>query len=121
MVDNRPQADRILVARLSGAAGRLSRWGALDDAQADAGAAELREIAGDRGDLLAEVAGLAVGTAETKGAEYVAQAKAIARLCRAAGGDLEAISEWIAEGRRRAGASRRPPADGGVRGGGAPS
>jgi hypothetical protein len=39
MVDNRPQADRILIARLSGAAGRLSRFGALDDAQADAGKA----------------------------------------------------------------------------------
>jgi hypothetical protein len=102
MVDNRPQADRILVARLSGAAGRLSRWGALDDAQADAAAAELREMAGGRADLLAEVAGIRLGTAESKGPEYVAQAEAIARLCRAAGADLEAISEWIEEGRRRA-------------------
>jgi hypothetical protein len=40
MIKNRPQADRILVARLSGTAGRLSRWGALGDAQADTGAAE---------------------------------------------------------------------------------
>jgi hypothetical protein len=119
MVDNRPQADRILVARLSGTAGRLSRFGALADAQADAGAAELRELAGDRGDLLAEVAGLALGTAESKGPEYVAQGEAIARLCRAAGADLEAIGEWTEEGRRRAGAARRPLADGGARGGGA--
>jgi hypothetical protein len=102
MVDNRPQADRILVVRLSGAAGRLSRWGALDDAQADAAAAELREMAGGRADLLAEVAGIRLGTAESKSPEYVAQAEAIARLCRAAGADLEAISEWIEEGRRRA-------------------
>lgn len=115
MADNRPQADRILVARLSGAAGRLSRFGALDDAQADAGAAELREIAGGRGDLLAEVAGIRLGTAETKGREYEVQAAAIARLCRAAGADLEAIGEWTEEGRRRSGAWRRSPPGGGVR------
>ena len=108
MVDNRPQADRILVARLSGAAGRLSRWGALDDAQADAGAAELRELAGGRGELLAEVAGIRLGTAESKGPEYVAQAEAIARLCRAAGADQQAVSEWAEEGRRWAAAARRP-------------
>jgi hypothetical protein len=120
MIDNRPQADRILVARLSGAAGRLFRWGALDDAQADAGAAELRELAGGRGDLLAEVAGLSLGTSERNGPEYVTQAEAIALLCRAAGADPEAISEWTEEGRRRAAAARRPPADGEVRGAGAP-
>jgi hypothetical protein len=119
MIDNRSQADQILVARLSGAAGRLSRWGALDDAQADAGAAELRELAGDRGDLLAEVAGLVLGTAESKGPEYVAQAEAIARLCRAAGADLEAIGEWTEVGRRRREEARRPPFSGGVRGGAA--
>ena len=119
MVDNRPQADRILVVRLSGAAGRLSRWGALDDAQADAAAAELREMAGGRADLLAEVAGIRLGTAESKSPEYVAQAEAIARLCRAAGAEAQAISEWAEEGRRRAAAARRPPAGGGVRGGGA--
>jgi hypothetical protein len=114
MVDKRSQADRILVARLSGAAGRLSRWGALDDTQADAGAAELREMAGGRGDLLAEVAGLAVGTAASKGREYEAQAEAIAQLCRAAGADLEAIGGWTEEGRRRIEA-RRPPLSGGLR------
>ena len=65
MLESRPQADRILAARLSGVAGRLSRWGALDDEQADAGAAELRELAGGRGDLLAEVAGLWLGTTIT--------------------------------------------------------
>ena len=104
MVDNRPQADRIIAARLSGAVGRLSRWGVLDDEQADAGAAELREIAGGRGDLLAEVAGVRLGTAEIKGREYEVQAEAIARLCRAAGADTEAIPQWIEEGRRRAAA-----------------
>ena len=112
MIESRPQADRILVARLSGTAGRLSRWGALDDAQADAGAAELRELAGGRGDLLAEVAGVLLGTAETRGVEYVAQAEAVARLCRLAGADLEAIPGWIEEGRRRREEARPPPFSG---------
>ena len=119
MVDNRPQADQILVARLSGAAGRLSRFGALDDEQTVAGAAELREMAGGRGDLLAEVAGISLGTSEAKGPEYAARAEAIARLCRAAGADVEALGEWIEEGRRRAEAARRRSAGGGMRGGGA--
>jgi hypothetical protein len=118
MVDNSSQADRILVARLDGAAGRLSRWGALDDAQAAAGAAELRELAGGRGDLLAEVAGVRLGTAESKGSEYAVQAEAVARLCRLAGADPEAIPGWIEEGRRRRAAARQPPFSGGVHGGG---
>lgn len=108
MVDNRPQADRILVARISGTAGRLCRWGALDVAQRAAAAAELRELAGDRGDLLAEVAGLALGTAESKGPEYAAKAEAVAGLCRAAGADLEAIPGWIEEGRQRRANAGRP-------------
>jgi hypothetical protein len=37
-----------------------------------AGVAELHQVAGDRCDLLAEVAGLAFGTAEGKGQEYQA-------------------------------------------------
>jgi hypothetical protein len=115
MVDNRSQADRILVARLSGAAGRLSRFGAVADAQADTAAAELREIAGGRADLLAEVAGIRLGWAETKGREYEVQAEAIARLCRAAGADLEALAGWIAEGRRRTTEAARPPLSGGLR------
>jgi hypothetical protein len=115
MVENRPPADRILVARLSGVAERHSRWGALDDAQADAGAAELRALAGDRSDLLAEVAGLSLGTAENRGPEYEAKGEAIARLCREAGADPEAIGGWTEEGRRRVATARRPR-DGGVRG-----
>jgi hypothetical protein len=59
-----PDADRLLVARLSGIAQRRARWGVMDEAQKAAGAAELREIAGNRPDLLAEVAGISLGTAE---------------------------------------------------------
>jgi hypothetical protein len=58
-----PAADRLLVARLSGIARRHARWDAMDEAQKAEGAAALREVAGDRPDLLAEVAGVSLGTA----------------------------------------------------------
>ena len=35
----------------------------------------MKEVAGDRGDLLAEVAGLMLGTAESKGPEYQARGR----------------------------------------------
>jgi hypothetical protein len=79
------------------------------DAQKATGAAELREIAGDRPDLLAEVAGLAVGTAEGKGPEYAARAQAIAELCRLVGAYEQEILAWVEEGKRRVGARRMPP------------
>jgi hypothetical protein len=62
-----PDADRLLVARLSGIARRDARWGAMNKAQGAAGVEELREVAGGRRDLLAEVAGIMLGTAEGKG------------------------------------------------------
>ncbi|HJY61951.1 MAG TPA: hypothetical protein VJ418_36680 [Streptosporangiaceae bacterium] len=40
--------DRLIVARLTGAAQRHARWGALDEDEKAAGAAELRKVAGDR-------------------------------------------------------------------------
>lgn len=49
--------------------------------------AALLELAGDRADLLAEVAG----------------------LCRKVGADLEAIPAWIEEARRRRANAGRPP------------
>ncbi|HSI92865.1 MAG TPA: hypothetical protein VK925_05160, partial [Jiangellaceae bacterium] len=53
----RPDPDRILVARLSGTAIRLARAeGSIADALT-----ELRQLAGDRGDLLAEAAGVMGG------------------------------------------------------------
>ena len=69
-----PDRDRLLSARLTGIAQRYARWGDLTGAAKAATAAELREVAGNRGDLLAETAGLAIGTAEGKGEEYRVQA-----------------------------------------------
>jgi hypothetical protein len=104
-----PNADRLLVARLSSIAQRHARWGAIDETQKAAGAAELREIADGRADLLAEVAEIMLGSAEGKGDEYRARAQAIAELCRAAGADESPIPQWTEEGRRRAELRRHPP------------
>jgi hypothetical protein len=104
-----PDSDRLLVARLSGIAQRHALWGAATEDEMTAGAAELRDLAGDRPDLLAEVAGLALGTSERKGAEYRAQGQAIADLCIAVGADGSLILQWAEEGRRRAEAASLPP------------
>ena len=111
MARDRQVSDRdgLLAARLAGIARRHARWGQLNQAQKTAGAAELREVAGGRCDLLAEEAGITLGTSRGKGPEYRAQAEAITELCRLAGADESLIPEWIEEGRRRAEAARLPP------------
>ena len=100
---------RLLSAHLSGVAFRHARWAGLTEAEKASGAAELREVAGDRGDLLAEVAGLALGSATSRGPEYEARGQAVAELCRMAGADEALIAQWIREGRRRAEAAKLPP------------
>jgi hypothetical protein len=100
---------RLLSAHLLGIALRRARWGGLTEAENASGAAELREVAGDRGDLLAEVAGLAVGWAHNRGPEHEARGQAVAELCRMAGADEALIPQWIREGRRRAEAAQLPP------------
>ena len=70
-----PAADRMLAVRLDAVATRHARWGAITEDQIAAAADELREIAGGRCDLLAEVAGLALGTTERKGPEYQAHSQ----------------------------------------------
>jgi hypothetical protein len=62
MIDKRPQADRILIARLTGIARRHARLGELDGEAA--AVAELRELAAGRADLLAEVVGIEAGATE---------------------------------------------------------
>lgn len=79
--------------------------------------AALRELAGGRADLLAEVAGILEGTSEGELDEPLA--RQAAALCRKAGADLEAVPAWIEEGRRRAAAARQAPFSGGLHGGGA--
>jgi hypothetical protein len=117
MADARPQADRILVAQLTGEARHHARWRELSSEEEAAAVAELRELAGGRADLLAEVAGVLEGTSETDMDGSLA--RCAARLCRLAGADPEAIPAWVEEGRRRRAAVNQPPPSGGVHPGGA--
>ena len=110
MADKRLEADRILVARLSGTAKRHARWRDLSAEEEAAGVAELRELAVGRADLLAEVAGILEGASEGELDEPLK--RQAAQLCRDAGADPEAIPGWTAEGRRRKGNTGRPPFSG---------
>ena len=114
MVEKRPEADRLLIAEIWGEARRRARWRDLSSDEETAAVAELRELAGGRADLLAEVAGILEGTSEGELDEpLVRQAAA---LCRKAGADPEPIPGWIEEGRRRRDNASRPPFTGGARG-----
>lgn len=114
MIDRRPQADRILGARLMGSAKRLGRR-ELPAAEYAAAVAELLELAAGRADLLAETAGLLEGFGE--GEPTGPMNRLAVQLCRDAGADPEAIAGWAEEGRRRRAAANMPPFSGGVRGG----
>ena len=86
MIDPRPQADRILVAQLTGEAGHYARWRELTGGEEAAAVAALRELAGGRADLLAGVAGILEGAAEGDLDEPLALQAA--GLCRKAGAQL---------------------------------
>jgi hypothetical protein len=62
MIDKRPQADRLLVAEIYGAARHRARWRELSSEEEAAAVAELRDLAGGGADLLAEVARIFEGT-----------------------------------------------------------
>ena len=105
-------ADRILVAQLTGEARHRARWRPLTGDEEAAALAELRALAGGRADLLAQVAGIFEGTSEGEPDEPLA--RSAARLCRMAGADADAIPGWIEEGRRRSANARHPPFSGGL-------
>ncbi len=107
-----PEADRILVAQLTGEARHHAKWRPLTEEEEAVALAELRALAVGRADLLAEVAGIFEGTSEGELDEPLA--RSAARLCREAGADPEAIPAWVEEGRRRAANARRPPFTGGL-------
>jgi hypothetical protein len=104
----RPAAelDRLTVARLAAVARRDAPGRRPTEAETEALARELREIAGDRADLLAEVAGLLLGYYRRTAEEP--RARAAAHYCVAAGADPSLIPRWIEMGRRRAAAARQP-------------
>jgi hypothetical protein len=102
-----PDRDRLLIARIAGIARRHAPWREPTEPEIAAASAELREVAGDRADLLAEEAGILLGFHE--GGLDEPRAKAAAQLLIAAGADESLIPGWIEEGRRRAEAARLPP------------
>ena len=106
----RPGADRMIVAELTGEARHHARWRELTQDEEAAAVAELREIAGVRADLLAEVAGTFEGTSEGRLDEPLA--RQAAQLCRLAGADEDLIPQWTEEGRRRAANARMMPHSG---------
>src|ERR1017187_3647955 len=105
--DDPHERDQLTVTQLTSAA----RWHAPrrepTPEELSAAVAELREIAGPRGDLLAEAAGLLTGFC--RGAPEEARARTAAQYCRAAGADPGLIPRWIEEGERRASGARQEP------------
>jgi len=99
------ELDELTVARLAGAARRHAPGRAPTDAETAAAVEELAEIAGGRGDLLAEAAGLLMGYYRHTAEE--ARAGAAAYYCVAGGADLDLIPRWIEVGRHRAAAASR--------------
>ena len=103
--DRAPDRDQLTVARLTGAAQRHAPWREPTQQETAAAVEELREIAGLREDLLAEVAGLLIGF--YRGTAEEVRAWAAARYCRAAGAEPDLIPGWIAEGERRGAYARQ--------------
>jgi len=109
---NQPSArelDQLTVARLAGAAWRHAAGWEPAGAETVTAVVELREMAGGRGDLLAEVAGLLIGYYRRTAEE--SRARAAAYYCIVAGAALEPMPRWIEAGCSRAAAARLiPPA-----------
>jgi acyl-CoA reductase-like NAD-dependent aldehyde dehydrogenase len=103
---DQPESDQLTVARLAGAAQRHAPWREATPEETAAAVAELREIADDRSDLLAEAAGLLAGF--YAGTAEDGKARTAARYCRLAGADPDLIPRWTAEGERRAAFARGP-------------
>jgi|SRR5262245_27806007 len=96
----RPDPDGITTARLAGTSSRHATRQPLD---VDAAVRELQEIADGRGDLLAEQAGLTLGAPSRDERDGIWPQRALAAaLLISAGADLTQLTEWIAEGQRRA-------------------
>jgi hypothetical protein len=99
------QRGEVAAARLAAASRRLAQGREPTEAETAAAVAELRALAGDRGDLLAEVAGLITGFYAGTAEEL--KARTAARYCLAAGAGPDLVASWIAEGKRRAASARK--------------
>jgi hypothetical protein len=99
-----------LLAKISGTASRLAcvrEWSPEVEAEA---VSELRQLAVGRADLLAEEAGLRLGTGEGRMDQEWCRRRA--SLCIAAGADKSQIEPWIKVGRERARAASVRPCSG---------
>ncbi len=92
---------------------RHASWREPTEDETAAAMTELREVAGDRPDLLAEVAGIPLEFHE--GGLDEPRASAAGQLLIAAGADEPLIPQLTEEGRRRAAAAAMPPFSGGPR------
>ena len=97
--------DKALLAEITGVARRLAR-GPLSGAEQQEAAAALSQVAQGRADLLAEAAGLAIGSQEG-GRDDARHLRAV-QLCIDAGADLSLIPQRAGAGHRRAGAAPSP-------------
>jgi hypothetical protein len=102
MIEKRPEADRILIARLTGTARRLGGWRELTGDELAAAVAEVRELAAGRADLLAEVAGIEEGGSEGE-------------LSEPRGRQRRGCAGWLVPMRRRSPAELRRAGAGGSR------
>jgi len=120
-IDQSPaaKAARLAVAAISGIASRhashAARWAHPTEEEIAAAVAELRDGGYDRPDLLAEWAGIMLGTAP--GAHDEPLRRAQAAICIAAGADEWMLDWWTGVGMERAEeAGRRFPGGAGVAG-----
>jgi hypothetical protein len=95
-----PHPDRLITARLHGAALYLANAGR----DADDAAADLADLAGGRADLLAEVAGIMRGSCSVE--PCTPDYPIAVELLVAAGADAALIAHWTEIGRQRASAPR---------------
>jgi hypothetical protein len=104
--------ERVLAARITGTAARYARGARpLTVAEETEAVARITEVAAGRSDLLAQVAGLAIGFYE--GTLNEPRHQQAAQLLIKAGANQEQIPGWIEEGRRRARAAKHIPYTGG--------
>ena len=101
------EAERLLAARITGTAARYARGRPLTEAEEAEALASLTELAAGRTELLAQVAGLALGFSE--GTWDEPRQRQVAQLLIKAGADQKLIPRWIEEGRRRSEAARSTP------------
>ena len=94
-----PAAERLLAAELCGVALHHAKWRDLTADEHAAAVAELYALAAGRADLLAEQAGLLIGSSD--GTINAPFKRCAAELLIAAGADEDLIPQWIEEGRRR--------------------